>query len=291
MQDTVQNDRFYEEKEMLEFAPEPMHVFEASHKGKFTVGNKYPVLERKDGNLYGLSGGFGAYFGSTYKFKTTDDKGTEVWVDDKYFIPAEQTLTFDELFQSKNDNPDLLEWDGDFCQPDIRRLATEKGVSSDWNLDDGLVLSGVTDPDEDLDEEDDGYEDDDRPMEKVKKKVFAERTSSWPLHERSSIYDGVVKDNGNEIMFDGRMCQEAIERVFGPKDPEETGDIIGSIREMFKNHHLMWDEGFLAVNNAKTKISYSDVHKAYAGLKALMTPKIAEKVVSKIVAKKLSKVF
>lgn len=283
MQDSkVQNDRFYKEevKEMLEFAPEPMHMMEASHKGKFTIGNKYPILERKDGSTFSCGGRFGAYFGSTYKIKTTDDKGAELWIDDKYFIPADQSLTFNNIFHHDPEKEDLLDgWCGEL-DIDIRKVATEKCVSKEIPLDDGLKLAGLaSDPEDEDFEEDDGYDDN----------IYSARDFSWCM--KRSLYEGVVKDNGNAMMFDGAKCQEAIQRVFGPKNPEETGDIIDSIREMVSNHSLVWDDGLLCIDNAKTKISFSDVSKAYCGLKSLMSPKVAEKLVSKIVAKKINKVF
>ena len=109
-------------QKMLEFAPEPPQMIEAKGKGlKFTVGNKYPVVERKE-NFCGHM--------ASYTFKTVDDKGNDVWIDEKYFIPAVTKLVHeDALGGFEAPQNDLLAEDrkiaddGLWDQPDIRLMA------------------------------------------------------------------------------------------------------------------------------------------------------------------------
>ena len=61
----------------MEYAPEPHNMIEAKSKGlKFTVGNKYPILETIESS----------YGGTGLTFKTHNDLGTAVWINEKYFI-------------------------------------------------------------------------------------------------------------------------------------------------------------------------------------------------------------
>jgi hypothetical protein len=55
--------------------------------------------------------------------------------------------------------------------------------------------------------------------------------------------------------------------------------------------HLGWEDQVLTVNGAKTKITYTEVQGAYAGLKGLVSAKVAERTVGKLVAGMLKKVF
>lgn len=331
----IQNDRFYEDKkemkemfeyaepiqdkkEMLEYAPEPLHMRESLRKGSFTVGNKYPIVEKnteKDSSFISHPFQGSDFDGRSYKFKTVDDKGLEVWTDDKYFIPAERVLTFDETESDVDCVTD--EWAG--ANPDIRKMAEEQGVER-WDVKDGCIqikeskypikevntLAGLC---ESEDEIEDSSDDSEEPVCKTKMKRTSFRGSennSWksepfwkttcngkrPMRDnRYEITEGVVKDEGNDMMYDADKCLAAMSKVFGNKEVVDPDDIINSIREIVWDHVLTWEEGYLTVDGAKTKVAYEDVQKAYSGLKTLVSASVAEKNVSKLVARKLRKLF
>lgn len=307
-ENTVQNDRFYEEKVMLEYAPEPIHMREAIRKGSFTVGEKYPIIEK--GGEKDFSFMAGVFQGGSYKFKTVDDKGVEVWTDEKYFIPAERVLTFEET--------DIgCEWTEEL-NPDIRKMAEEQGVER-WDVEsDCITIKEAKYPIKEVNtlaglcESDDSDEDiEDETKETVSKKM--KRASfrgcgndSWksepfwkttctgkrPMRDnRYEITEGVVKDEGNDMMYDADKCLAAMSKVFGNNEVVDPDDIINSIREIVWDHILTWEDGLLTVDGAKTKIAYTDVQKAYSGLKTLVSASVAEKNVSKLVARKLRKLF
>lgn len=318
MEDNVKNDRFYEKHEatremvekieeaikelnppkeksyeMMEFAPEPIHVRESSRAGTFTVGNKYPIFERDDkiNKFASCSSNGSTFFGNCYKFKTTDDKGQEVWVDDKFFIPAETVLTYEAAFQSES--PIDFAWIGEDgviktdC-PNIRVMAEEKGVSNEignwFGEKDANVLSGLTESDE----EKETFSESRWKQEPFWNTTLKGKKSYWSAYNPS---EGVVKDDGNDLMYNADKCMAAISKVFGSNEVVDPDDIISSIRELFTHHTLTWQEGFLAVNDAVTKIDYKSVQKAYVGLKALVPANVAEKTVSKLIARKLHKLF
>jgi len=271
-ENTVQNDRFYEEKkEMLEFAPEPICMNEAKRKGSFTVGEKYPILEKDQKISYYQD----ALKGSSYKFKTIDDKGTEIWIDEAFFIPAERVLTFD-----KTESATDCEWTE--TSPDIRKMAEEQGVER-WDVESDCISSkNAKYPIKDVNTLA-GIRSDDE--------VEGKNSQSCYSGSKCNIAEGVVKDDGNDMMYDADKCLAAISKIFGNNDVIDPDDIINSIRKMVHGHLLTWQDGYLAVDDAKTKISYEDVKKAYSGLKTLVSARIAEKTVSNLIAHKLRKLF
>lgn len=293
-ENTVQNDRFYEEKkEMLEYAPEPIHMREAIRKGSFTVGNKYPIVER--GGEKDFSFMAGVFQGGSYKFKTVDDKGVEVWTDEKYFIPAERVLTFDET-ESDMD----CEWAE--SSPDIRKMAEEQGVER-WDVESDCIkikeakypikevntLAGLCDSDDEAEEC--TYSGRDSWKSEPFWKTTCKQKMRPARNDKFDITEGVVKDEGNDMMYDADKCLAAMSKVFGNNEVVDPDDIINSIREMVYGHLLTWQDGYLAVDDARTKIAYEDVQKAYSGLKTLVSASVAEKTVSKLVARKLHKLF
>lgn len=276
---------------MLEYAPD-LYICETRIKHfKFTVGKKYPVIEKRHDQL-----GYKVNYG----FKTLNDNQELVWVDEKYFIPANVPLMHesdvDGGFTTKRSN---LDWDAaaddgfvNLC--DIRKMASEKKVKpleivgegslvGDGSLDgqmsesivkDILTLSGQKDP---------------------KIVVAIEPIGDCAEYKSHTfkVHEGVVKDIGNELMNDGMKCAMAIDKVFGNKQIADSDEIIKAIRKNMLRCDLSfeWKNNVLYVGDARTKILHNEVQAAYSGLRSLVSAKSAEKIVGKLVANQLKKVF
>jgi hypothetical protein len=264
---TENKDRFYKplgelkEQVMLEFAPEPFDLIKIKNqKLSFTVGKKYPLIEKKE-----------------YFIKTIDDTEKEVLVNEFYFINEINLSGFEEqpIYQSSN-------WD-------IRKLAAEKNVKPLEVLDDDLLkMSGVSVCK--------NWTDVNTWDCKSGKAYYLSSSplSTEKLTNSNSIHEGVVKDDGNELMHNYAKCAAAIENVFGQGtiDPDE---LISSIAEYFSKSELSlkWDENLnhLCVNDVKTKIMYKEVRIAYESLKKIINSKMAKRAISKLIAQQLKKVF
>jgi hypothetical protein len=276
-----------------EYAPEPLHMNEAKARHlKFTVGKRYPVLERKEGNDFSdrMSENFPGSYNSHYTFKTVNDNEKEVWVDEKYFIPATVYLAHEKTCGWNTVHDDgLIPEDGIEESVDIRKLATEKKVPAlEIENDEELqTLSGLKE-----------CEYDGAAYHLPRSTGWTYR-NAWASHNKcrglfntcSSISEGVVTDHGNELMNNADKCMAAIEKVFGNNKVADPDDIIGAIANHVPHLLLVWDDQLLSVNGAKTKISYTEVQAAYSGLKGLVSAKIAVKTVGKLVATQLRKLF
>lgn len=274
-------DRFHDNKQkpMLEFAPELHQIHDARKTGSFTIGNKYPVLERKDERVSSTLWGNGI----SYLFMTVDDKGREVWVDDGYFIPA-YTLSFedDSKLEIELAEYGVIEVEG----VDIRKYAEENGVGklevSDICSELG-ILSGVSKEEED--------------EKKLKPKWDTDSSPFWrPRKEENDLWRrGVVCDEGNDLLYDADKCLAAISRVFGGEDVSDPDEIIAEIQKSFPKRKVTWEEknGFrmLTIDEARTKISYENTQSAYSGLCEIVSKKQALKAVGKLVANKIAKLF
>lgn len=272
---------------MLEFAPEPMHMLEARGKSlKFTVGNAYKVLQKKE-SFNSMK--------SSYTFKTTNDEGKEVWVDEKFFIPAERKLIFEKDLGGFDPSPESHE---EVCAymsvPDIRKVAIENNVppmpdepllNEEWIKDDRAhlpflrVLAGVTKCEYDGNTYQE-IKNEPQPSKKIPK-----------IHEDLN-YHGTVKDHGNDLINDATRVMAAIDRVFGKsKSVIDTDGLLGAIQEKASGLALAWDNDHLAVSGISTKITFTEVQSAYLGMKKLVSARTAQKIVAKAVALKLKKLF
>lgn len=274
MDDTknVETDRFHTKKYecLMEFAPEPLDMHKARHK-KLTIGNKYPLLARKD------------EAGHTF-IKTIDDAEKEVWVDDVWFIPGNVSLMYDELepdrcaYTMYNEKGELTQVEFDqkvFSIPDIRAVAEEKGVNPEIeeanDFKEAGILSGICSEDKEWEPESTN------PIDKT-----AKTNSLW------------IDDAGNGLMFDADKCLAAISRVFGGTvvDPD---DVVSSLQEYIPNRVVSWEERnglrVLTIDEAKTKICYNDVQDAYKGLCNIVSAKQAAKTVCRLIANKVNKLF
>lgn len=296
-------------KETFTFMPIGNQEAKAKSLGyHFTEGQKYPVFERNT---------------TTMTFKTVDDSGKERWIKDEYFVPANRKLVADE--QCKFDEKGWpLEWNGlhiDTDVPDIRKinferekeLEKEKGFKV-WSESD-LIFSN---PDnvEDVKIEDlrnkeftakdvcgaDSYMDakimagldgsrlyvSDEEIANVlkkpkkRKKIKKTETPNMPEWEDQSE---------NSLLYNIDKLWEKIGNVFPEYRTVDTDNLMTSIQTRFPGRNILWDHGILKVDGAKTKIFRSDVVAAFDGLKKMITPKMAEKLVAKIVVDKLKKLF
>lgn len=278
------NTSFEKPKEytMLEYAPEPLHMNEAKTKHlKFTVGKKYPVIESR----HEYTG-----YKANYGFKTINDKEQTVWVDEKYFIPGNINLMHEAAVGGFTPRKDNLDWDAaaedgivNLC--DIRKMASEKNVkpldltgegSLVGMMAENLTLSGITES-------------------KYDGTAYHESRSTGFSHNNlwacQKAHEGVVKDTGNDLMNNANKCLAAIDKVFGANKIADPDGIITAIRANVPHLCLKWESDVLCVNGAQTKITYSEVQTAYSGLKGLVSAKIAEKTVGRLVASQLKKVF
>lgn len=249
------------EQTMLEFAPEPFDFNKIKNqKLSFTVGKKYPLIGREK-----------------YLIKTIDDTEKEVLVNEAFFINEINLSGFEEqpIYQASN-------WD-------IRKLAAEKNVKPIEVLDSDLLkMSGVSVCK--------NWTDVNTWDCKSGKAYYLSSSplSTEKLTNSNSIHEGVVKDDGNELMNDCTKCAVAIENVFGQGtiDPD---DLISSIAGYFSKSELSlkWDGNLnhLCVNDVKTKISYKEVRIAYDSLKKMFNAKMAKRAISKLIAQQLKKVF
>ena len=287
---TCDGDTKKENFKTLEFAPEPPHMIEVKARHlKFTVGNKYPIMERKPSTWLDRD--------QTYSFKTTDDENREIWIDEKYFIPAEVNLRFEKELGGFGSLNDTLGWDGkdyacgwaeDSC--DVRKMASEKNVKSLEVADDKFkescdtlaVLSGLKESDYDG-----------TPYHYPTKAGAGSfhRNYKWPTSKTSHITEGTVKDYGNDLMDNPDKCAAAIDKVFGGNKIADPDEIIAAINRHIPHLALSWEDRFLCVSNAKTKITYMEVQTAYIGLKSLVSANVARRTVGKLVANQLEKLF
>lgn len=110
--------------------------------------------------------------------------------------------------------------------------------------------------------------------------------------------EGLVKDDGNELLLDVDKCQAAIDAVFGEKKIINSDDIISAINKYVPHLELSWKSEFcsgskkvLCVDGAKTKITYQSVQQAYGGMRTLFSTRIAKRTIGKLLANQLKTLF
>ena len=288
----------------MEFAPEPLHMTESKVRNmKFTVGKRYSVLERREGNDYSdrMSEMFPGSYASHYTFKTKDDNDQEVWIDEKYFIPAHINLMHEKScgWAAISDDGLKVSDDGIEEAVDIRTLAKEKNIPDlDVDMNEDLqTLSGLKESELRVGGRGilslyDGTPYHSHTSGDSYKSAWRAWSTKRKLFEKpSSIYEGIVQDDGNELMNDATKCMAAVDKVFGYNKVVDPDGIIEAISRVVPHLHLGWEDHILTVNGAKTKITYSEVQGAYSGLKGLVSAKVAERTVGKLVAGMLKKVF
>ena len=317
----VENDRFYESNKTqkilgyMEYAPELFNVIEANSKGlKFTNGKKYPVLERKETHSMNLP-----------LFKTFNDKGLETWVDEKYFIACasdgkllwedwnfvngkavynkdkyvpgnhfDADEQIQEMQKKEKEAPiKLIPLFDDYVDEeeiDIRQMAKERNVKP-MVIDEEVTiatktLSGVCEkisPNWELDEKDEGDE------------KYA-KYDSWNCEDpyasqfEYTHIEGKVKDSGTFLVNNLNKCMAAVSKVFGKGDIADPDDLILWAKK-YTTALITWQKGFLAVDGAKTRITYDEAQNAFKALQAITNQKVAKKIVGKLLADKIKTLF
>lgn len=323
-------ERFYDPKKpkkFHEFCPEPIAMCEAKAMNlKFTVGNKYEELDRKE-------------FHHRHVVKCVDDCGTEQWVDDKFFIPVQIALCGEKEvggWNPKNgfsDNEIPLpyvapSYGGDeskypqYCGEkwneyvkevkkdmvdavDIRKEAKKRKVKPlsiegedvceketlSWSsLEEGEIpdLEKIREKAKPIEPESDEFKDL-TVLSGIKREKETEPKYCWWNTGDKFLYNGIVHDKGNDLLEDAGKCWEAVNNEFGSKR-FNSDFLLGLLCEAV-GHKLEWQNGFLTVGGLKTKIKYKEVKEAISGLQPLISEKKAQEVVAKVVMSKLKNVF
>jgi hypothetical protein len=188
-----------------------------------------------------------------YSFRTVDDEENHVLMDEKYFISTE--------------DPKLC---GDFIEEktfDVREAHRKSNFqSSDNNLNDLLEDS----------------------------KVYKRLLEKPPI-----LLEGVVKDSGNELLNNIEMCSLSVSNIFVDQRLNRItnyNEIINEIIETVKTDFPQLKIKFsnfenLDVNNARTKITKTQIKNLYIGLREFTSEKSAKNIASKLISKQLKKIF
>jgi len=300
MNDTTQKveDRFHNaqvknDKPSLKmiFCPQGNQIITAKQGGyKFTEGNEYGVLERKD-----------------YKIKVVDDSGAERWVKEDYFTLANQALMHDkDCGFTRKQQPNIL-WNGleiEPSVPDVRKVKLNKGDDDPQLVENSTntkALAGVCGLD---------YHHHKKEAPKV-------------LSEKEMKEKGLLGKNQEYITLSGDFSKEAVESVVPtPPKPapiptvkenallndidklwEKMGTVFPEYRKVnsdglmdyikakLPNRRFEWKCSLLYVDGCATNINKTDVNAVFDGLKKLTTPKMADKLVGKVIVSKLKKLF
>lgn len=257
----------YEKHMMLEYAPEPHHMNETKIKKlKFTVGNKYPVIQENKNNLYCM-----------YQFKTIDDNGEENWVDGKYFN-LDEKLKWDV---------ELIDWDSPL--PDVRRVAAEKQIKpleviNDGMKDETIILSGLK---EEAPKSEQSWQ-----LRSIHEGLVKDTGNA--LMENASLCALAI-----DKVFGNKEIDQSPSKVDVGWSKQEITEAINinfnrSIGvDIFSFSRFLGGDpnDYLCAGNIKTNITYESIQSAYSGLKGLVSAKTAKTIVAKMLVKKLKKVF
>ena len=119
--------------------------------------------------------------------------------------------------------------------------------------------------------------------EQQKNKEYFEKVCA-PLNSTKTVKE-------NPLLNDMDRLWEKMGMVFPEYRKMDSDGLMTFIKSHFPGRKIEWKCGTLTVDGAKTKIEKSDVNDAFAGLKNLATPKVADKMVGRLVVKKLKKLF
>lgn len=292
------------------FSPELLHRNDLAIKGfaDFTIDKEYPVIQQ---DLISM------------KFKTVNDRGVDVWVADDYFIPAEINLYHDRELGFTKKETKLVWQDAATYEniPNVRKIqsAREQFVKEmteetaekikcnaeavkqrtdekqqavfDGVHFDAHKLAGVVTPNnnpwanEKLDKpekivlkSESSREEQKEKVEQLEKELTAKLCSGGEVRE-------------NNLLWDHERLWEKMGQVFSEYRKLDSDVVLGTISKSFPNRRVYWHNGYLNMDGAKTNISKADVDSTFDGLKKLTSPKAADKMVAKIVVKKLKKLF
>lgn len=270
----------------MTYLPQGMQHYKVCQSGySFTEGKDYPVFEKKD-------------YGAHVTLKTIDDSGKERWIKDDYFVPANQRLFADKECgwsvegRAMKVAPTLTfadELNGEMV--DLRKLAAKKSEEEakekgykitigEWKdpLPDTNILAGVASQPTVTEEE---------ILTGVKRKRKAKKADGSNYWKSS--FDPVSKEN--PLLADLDKLVENMGKVFPEYRKVDTDGLMAYIQGQLPNRKIEWNNGVLTVDGAKTNVLRADVNVAFDGLKKLTTPKMADKLVGKVIVNKLKKLF
>jgi hypothetical protein len=249
----------------MAYCPQGNQALEATKAGyKFTEDKNYHVLERKD-----------------YKIKVVDDSGTERWVKEDYFTLANQALMHDKDCGFTTKKPqDTLLWGGlelDPGVPDVRKVKLNKPEDDPQLVENKITLDRFSDNNTKALAGVDGksYHDYQRTHEKTK------------LGPNQEFIDLKSPKTMNDI----DKLWEKMGNVFPEYRKVNSDGLMDYIKSKFPSRGISWKCGVLMVDGCATNINKADVNAVFDGLKKLTTPKMADKLVGKVIVSKLKKLF
>jgi hypothetical protein len=260
----VQKCEFY-----MKYVPQGVQAYKVKTEGhQFTEDKIYPVLEKTD-------------FGAHCIIKTIDDSGKERWIKDDYFVPAVQKLLAEKECRWFSSEGTKITQNLSFANelngemPDLRKLAKEKKLEEIKKeptvVLETNVLAGVASMPTVTEEE---------ILTGVKRKSKAQKADG------SDYWGG-----NNPLLQDLDKLIENMGKVFPEYRKVDTDGLMIYIKDKLRNRKVEWNNGVLTVDGAKTNIFKADVNVAFDGLKKLTTPKMADKIVGKVIVNKLKKLF
>jgi hypothetical protein len=116
-----------------------------------------------------------------------------------------------------------------------------------------------------------------------KNKEYFEKVSA-PLNSSKTTKE-------NPLLNDMDRLWEKMGTVFPEYRKIDSDGFMTFVKSHFPGRRIEWKCGVLTVDGATTKINKSEVNDAFTGLKNLATPKVADKMVGRLVVKKLKKLF
>jgi len=128
---------------------------------------------------------------------------------------------------------------------------------------------------------------------------------SWDMSLDSvrRTQEDICLDTGNSLLNDLDKLWEMIGKVFKEYRTIDSECVLTCIKKHLGARTVDWDNAkstlvsttnygkWLRVDGAKTNINYSQAKKAIEGLREIVSPTAANKVVGRLIANKLKKVF
>ena len=95
----------------------------------------------------------------------------------------------------------------------------------------------------------------------------------------------------NDLLYNHEQLWENMGKVFTEYRKLDSDVVTETVQKSFPNRNIYWKDSYLQVDGAKTKIHKADVDSMFNGLKKLTSPKTADRMVAKLIVKKLKKLF
>ncbi len=110
---------------------------------------------------------------------------------------------------------------------------------------------------------------------------------------KAPLYQSEIYQSGcnNPLLMNMDKLIENLGKVFPEYRTGDTEGMLDYIQKKIPGHTVAWDEGVFSVDGAKTNIKKVDVNVAFDGLKKMTSPTMADKLIGKIIVRKLKKLF